>query len=412
MHDARSIFERVTAEPGAGAAALLEYGRVLSRLDRAEQALTVFDRALARQPALWSAHNERGAALVALGRREEAQSAFEAAVELQPAAAAALANLANVLALAGDGEHAERLYRKALQSDGRELVARLGLARVLCQRGAVSEGAAELDRAVAVHPRSFELLLARFGVHAGRYEWEHAEHAVDAFLQQRSGHSGALALRAQLAFELARPEAERLLDHSRFVRRCELFESAQQSALLQELVGALEQHPSLTLSPPHHATQGGQHSGALFGADEPALDALEAEVTRAVQRYVAELAHDPQHPFVAARPSAVTLNGWAVALRGEGFQAPHIHPEAWLSGVCYLALPKLDQAAADSHAGALEFGPIDPELGLARPRASRFHNPAPAACLLFPSYFYHGTVPHRTEELRLSVAFDVIALQA
>ena len=40
--------------------------------------------------------------------------------------------------------------------------------------------------------------------------------------------------------------------------------------------------------------------------------------------------------------------------------------------------------------------------------AQHFVRPEPGLLALFPSYMWHGTVPFRTDESRLTIAFDVL----
>ncbi len=38
----------------------------------------------------------------------------------------------------------------------------------------------------------------------------------------------------------------------------------------------------------------------------------------------------------------------------------------------------------------------------------RFYRPEEGLMFLFPSYFYHRTVPFESEQLRVSIAFDIL----
>ncbi|MES1153803.1 MAG: putative 2OG-Fe(II) oxygenase, partial [Rhodanobacter sp.] len=71
----------------------------------------------------------------------------------------------------------------------------------------------------------------------------------------------------------------------------------------------------------------------------------------------------------------------------------------------YVDLP--DNLAASNHDGCLAFG----EPGIATlPALPARHvvHPEPGMLVLFPSYFWHGTVPFASEQTRLTVAFDVL----
>ena len=44
--------------------------------------------------------------------------------------------------------------------------------------------------------------------------------------------------------------------------------------------------------------------------------------------------------FIRLFPKNISLNGWIVRLQKGGHQTEHIHPEGWLSGVCYVKIPR------------------------------------------------------------------------
>jgi hypothetical protein len=70
-------------------------------------------------------------------------------------------------------------------------------------------------------------------------------------------------------------------------------------------------------------------------------------------------------------------------------------------------LPGLIFQADRGHEGWLRFGEPSPELRIRSNPVLRDYQPGYGRIILFPSYFYHGTVPFRTEATRICVSFDV-----
>ena len=98
--------------------------------------------------------------------------------------------------------------------------------------------------------------------------------------------------------------------------------------------------------------------------------------------------------------------GWSVRLRSTGFHNSHVHPRGWISSACYIELPDTKTDPTD-HAGALVFG--QPSILTAPPLATEHViRPEVGMLVLFPSYFWHGTVPFVSAQTRLTVAFDVV----
>ncbi len=92
---------------------------------------------------------------------------------------------------------------------------------------------------------------------------------------------------------------------------------------------------------------------------------------------------------------------------GEGFQKSHIHYSGWLSGVYYVTAPKLSHGD-DVRAGCLALGSLDLPEGRESPWGIRDIRPAPCRLVLFPSFVPHATLPTKSPEPRICVAFDVV----
>jgi tetratricopeptide (TPR) repeat protein len=104
---------------------------------------------------------------------------------------------------------------------------------------------------------------------------------------------------------------------------------------------------------------------------------------------------------------ASRYNGsWSVRLHSTGFHTSHVHPRGWISSACYIQLPD-SMRAGHTREGVLSFGApgmlttptLDAELSV---------RPELGLLVLFPSYFWHGTLPFHSEQPRLTVAFDVV----
>ena len=103
-------------------------------------------------------------------------------------------------------------------------------------------------------------------------------------------------------------------------------------------------------------------------------------------------------------PSTITLNIISsVRLKNGGFQESHIHPNGWLSGVYYTAVP---QFPVDSEEGNLEFGVMANNLF----KPLHAIRPKEGMLVLFPSYLRHRTIPFSSQKDRICISFDVIGL--
>ncbi|NIR28181.1 MAG: hypothetical protein GWN84_02375 [Gammaproteobacteria bacterium] len=87
---------------------------------------------------------------------------------------------------------------------------------------------------------------------------------------------------------------------------------------------------------------------------------------------------------------------------------PHVHLDGYLGGVYYVELPDAMREASDDRAGWFELGRAPDEFDLeAEPEVCAIR-PEEGRMILFPAYFYHGTVPFESGQRRISIAFDVV----
>jgi hypothetical protein len=113
-------------------------------------------------------------------------------------------------------------------------------------------------------------------------------------------------------------------------------------------------------------------------------------------------------PWPHARPTAARLRPWGLIQRRDEYEEGHIHPQGWLSGVYYVAVPSAVSTAGKGP-GCIEFGPPTaiardmPDLAPARR-----YLPEEGVLLLAPSHYQHRTIPSGVDRYRISVAFDVV----
>jgi len=175
----------------------------------------------------------------------------------------------------------------------------------------------------------------------------------------------------------------------------------------QALVNHVEAHPTLRFDGLNHTCLGGATSNEIFASPLGPVQHLKERIFSAVNRYRESLINDPAHPWLSNLPaqSDLNLSGWVTRLRTQGYQQGHMHPTAWISGVYYINLPPIDSDNPDS--GGIEFGrapsyyPDGGDQG-----EVKVIRPEGGTLVLFPSYFYHRTIPFNASAERFTLAFD------
>jgi len=406
---------RLQQEPAAEAVAA-RFCRALEIRGRGAEAAETLQRLAvqAREggqetPAPWRV---LGALRLRLGQPEAALGAFRRAQALDPDCGALRRGVAAALAAAGDlgSERGGALaaWRTALAAEPQDAQAHLGLLRCLLRLERHEEALAAAQRAGELPEAPARLFTLTGGLLARLGEGEAALRVLARALALDPREVRAYLPLAPLLHASGRgEEAARLFDFRRFVwwrRLGEVPDHGSVEAFDRELAAWLRGRGALAPAPGERVGHGAWRSGPLFGEPGRALRTLAGLCRQAARDYLARHAGAADNPFLAEPPARLRLLGEGLLLRASGYLDPHVHPESYLSGVYYAEVPG-EVAEGEGEAGCLRF--LDsPAAGALRDH--ELIRPKPGLLVLFPAYFWHGTVPFRSLRERLSIGFDLV----
>lgn len=419
-------------------------GALLSSLGRHQQGLADLRYARALRPdsleaALANANALRDAALY-----EQALNEYWRAMELQPSHRFTHEQLNRLAWASGRSDLYLRSFEYARRCIGPDPELLLLEAAFHMRRNGYAQAEELLWRARALAPRGDILgLLARAQAGQNRFDEAYAffEMAVAAEpdeVKHRYEYAAALLRdgqpdRARLVLERGRelkPHDQLLLaglslayrelddsryrllmDPSRYIKTYDIRvpgtfagTAVFNQALAQELKALHTTHAE----PIDQTLRGGtQTLGKLFAAASPLIGEVRNAISEAVSEYIRTLPADQEHPTVSRKTERFDYIGsWSCSLASQGFHTNHMHPMGWISSAYYVSLPQsLDDAAA--RPGWLKFGESNLQLG-SRDQPEHYVRPEVGRLVLFPSFYWHGTVPFDDEHDRLSIAFDVV----
>jgi hypothetical protein len=283
------------------------------------------------------------------------------------------------------------------------------LAAALIETGEVREAAEIFRRAYRLQPWACPLLSV--GEHPTPAEIAVLREQAETLVGQGVTYSSVIAALAVAEAHGGRPNAvERLVDYDRLFSADMMAapdgrdQAEFTNALAAEIKTDLEYHDK----PADRAIRRAWRRSITIGSSGPAERAWLKGVRREIDRYIAALPADSDHPFAASRPANYKIGAWAVVSNGDGFHLPHMHPSAWLSGVYYVVCPDVARAPG-SRRGWLHVEPpaqhgVSADMGW----GARMVAPEPGTLVLMPSYFFHGTQPMEVDEERICIAFDVL----
>jgi tetratricopeptide (TPR) repeat protein len=389
-------------------------GMIALEMGDAAEAAELYGRAVRRRPDFVEAHYNLGNALMKLGRNDAAVEAYRRAAELKPDLIAAHNNLGNALHALGRDVEAAEAYRHVLRlaPDSPEVQRNLGIA---LERAGHRDQAIDAYRAVIARRPGWLLAhsnLANALLSAG--EARAAVEASDRWLELSPGNIEALSIKVLALYEAGERDAgATLLDFS-LVRTLKI-EPPRGYASLREFNRALADftltHPTLHVpeaADPHYHHPALAITKTFFGPGAGPVAEFEAIVRQAVADYIAAIPPEATHPFLARPPKQWDFASWAAVLHFQGNLTPHIHLDGYLSGVYYPQLPELLGAPEQGQAGFFELGPPPEQFPLKATVDSLPIKPEEGLMILFPSYFYHRTIPFEASERRISIAFDAV----
>ncbi|MEM7254896.1 MAG: TIGR02466 family protein [Pseudomonadota bacterium] len=433
--------------PHAGAAHLL--GHIAHARGDIATAEQLFRQSVAADPNFSTGHAALGVALQQLGRPADAVEHYRAALKHQPEDVQTLYNLGTAHKAAHDLHSAETAYARAaaLAPHDPDNLAALGRTQIelgklgdatdtyaeLLERfpnagpdvlesfafcAVRSERAEEAERALkhAAHafPDHIGLDIMRVCAHLALGEPDAAMPTIESIRARAPSEPQTLANLALAAGALDdRALAASLYDFDHLLHTGPLVDDASAlgpefdhiAALNQALIAHIENHPTLAFEQHSLSCHFGATSNELLVPPFGPVETLRRLLRERFDQYIAHL---PAGALRDAEPRDQELSAWATILQSQGHQGGHIHPSAWLSGVYYVSLPD-SVKSEDDEQGWIEFGQPPIHYRLPEAKIRRRIRPVEGHLCLFPSYFYHQTVPFEGQSPRVSIAFDLRA---
>jgi tetratricopeptide (TPR) repeat protein len=420
-------------------------GQVLLAAGDFEGAAGAYEKSLSLNPSVAASWIGLGHACRGMGRIDLSRRAYHRATELEPANADAHRLLNEMVWQTGDHDNYLVSFRQALSSKATDPRLRLSYANELLKIRQPDEARKELELVLRSVPDDGAALDAMARARSATGEFDAAcgfharalDHAPgDSMVVRNYAETLLKALAHQPAYDVTRlgrerfpleqgvlalhTTAQRLVGDEAYARIADY--AAVPKVMIVEppagyadietfcidLKAYLETLHATKAHPTDQTLRGGtQTFGALFQDKSPVIQHFVVQLRKAIADYIRDMPDDPAHPLFRRKGWDFDFSGsWSVRLSSGGFHTNHFHPMGWISSAFYVTVPDV-VSVNGRHDGWLKMGETNLELG-AREVIHRQIQPKVGHLALFPSYFWHGTVPFESSAPRITIAFDVV----
>lgn len=388
-----------------------ELGTVLALAGRSEEARAAFWTSITIKPDLVPAHYAFSQVSWTMGLKGQQLASYAYAREKLGDVPDLLLSEASARIYMGDPAAAAACleYATGVAPERADIAAELGRAYSVLDRHdaglAAYERADQLTGQSGVFHQGFGAALLRAG------QPQRAVSVLDTARQRRPNDQLILGTLTTALRAAGDPRYASLVDIERYVRSYDIplplgFSDAE--AFNRALIEELARFHTRKTEPFDQTLRGGsQTTGHLFRENSRLIGLLRDSIGECVQQYIRDIPEDPEHPTAGRKSAGFEFSGaWSCSLRKGGHHINHVHPEGWISSAYYVQLPRSveDQAG---HQGWLTVGRSAFELS-ASDAADAFIRPVVGRLILFPSFYWHGTVPFTDEAERVTVAFDAV----
>lgn len=445
--EAAICFGRLDAIQPGSKDLLLHLANAHALAGQPEDAANSYKSLLKIAPDTPDIHFNLGVMLFDLNRFAEAAEALGVAAEREPGSVEIHLKLGDALDREGQFAAAIEAWQRAISHGLNDIDIHLNIGKRLRILNRIDESITALEKTVRLSPDDTEVLfeLQRSMTlnrdFAGAYEilqkireiepaYEHLEPAsaaaalgagdaaqaletCETHLSRQPRDCTMLSIKPFILNDLGQEtECRQFADYNNLVHMVDItapdgFDTLE--AFNDALAEHILKHPSLRYSPPRATTVNGWQTGEILTEPKGPIAPLERIVRDAFATFQNSITTDGAHPYSGDWPKIKGATMWGVVLKSEGHQVPHLHPTGWISGVYYVEIPDIvleNNKNGEKTLGWLEFGAAPPQIPARQAPPIRLIEPKPGRLVLFPSYFFHRTIPYEADARRISIAFD------
>ena len=375
-------------------------GFVSSSLNEFSSACDSFKRAIILNPNYEEAFNNYGLALSIIGQQDNAVSCFKMSLYAYPDFFDALINLGIALTEIGREEEAILCFQKLLESKYQDDRIHHNFGIALYKVGKYKDAEKQFIFS-ELNKSKYYLLRCQFL----RGDQKLFHRTLDKLIQNNEVHPmlGSLCDRAsqRFAIKTKNPFCENPIEN---FEKIDLTKKYNFEMEFVTPVSKILNNRKLSFKRQKLLKNGRQTDGNLFLKYRKTLSGILSILGKEIEFYRQNPFRSQQN-FIKKWPEKFKLLGWLITMENYGKLAPHIHDEGWLSGCLYINVPPKESPTSGNLVVCLDDdgSSLNPDKNTKK----IIHVKTGDLCL-FPASLLHYTIPFRSKEQRIVLAFDVV----
>ena len=148
---------------------------------------------------------------------------------------------------------------------------------------------------------------------------------------------------------------------------------------------------------------GYQTSGNVFSSKSYLTKEIQKIIRLEIDKYLVRF-KDSNQGLITNWPTDYSLSGWLVSMKSGGELQPHMHEKGWISGSIYINVPE----KLRTNSGNLVVSIGEDRISGKDINQEKSIDVVTGSLCLFPSSLLHYTIPFKSKEERIVLAFDVV----
>ena len=366
-----------------------------------EAALKIYEDLLRLNPSNFLLSTNLGNLYMAIGKISKAIDCFEVAFKKEPNHVSNLEALAIAYQDTGRNKEAIDCFKKVLELDEGKESARYHLARMLVRLNYYSEAIEHFNKTNYGLSKSHLLECLYYLGDKDKF-YEHYRELINGKIINPL--MASIGSHASIRFNISNKENPFCSDPFKYIKKQNITDNNE---LSYDLISSiLEFHNSGESDPKSQPllSNGKQSSGNIFLNQREDIQLLKKILENKVENYLKEFSTSNEG-LITNWPKNFKIYGWLVSISSGGKLSPHIHKEGWLSGSLYFKMPSKKTKNEGNIVFSLD-GANYPTDGKKFDKKSVDVNKGDL--VLFPSSLFHHTIPFKSNEERVTFAFDII----